>query len=69
MKELHEWMVKHLSIHPLFERIIDEVELQNDRVVELLADSTEEGQKVKRMNGDMYPAVFRRIPDPHPIDH
>ncbi|CAD6197213.1 unnamed protein product [Caenorhabditis auriculariae] len=63
VKDLHDWMVKHLSEHPLFERLTDE-ELAADPVVEMLYESTEEGQKVTRNSGDKFPAVFRRRPDP-----
>lgn len=56
-------MVKHLSEHPLFERLNEE-EMKADPVVELLFESTEEGQKVTRNAGKKWPAVFRRLPDP-----
>ena len=56
-------MAKHLSDHPLFERLTDE-EMKADPVVELLYESTEEGQKVTRNQGSKWPAVFRRLPDP-----
>ncbi|XP_014370548.2 tRNA (guanine-N(7)-)-methyltransferase [Papilio machaon] len=62
VKDLHEWMVKHFVEHPLFERISDE-ELKSDIIVDKLYESTEEGQKVTRNNGDKYLAVFKRIPD------
>lgn len=60
VKDLHDWMVKHLSEHRLFERLTEE-ELAKDPVVPLLASSSEEGKKVLRNGGSMYPAVFRRI--------
>ncbi|KHJ85961.1 putative methyltransferase [Oesophagostomum dentatum] len=63
VKELHEWMVRHLSEHPLFERLTKEEE-EADPVVPLLFESTEEGQKVTRNEGEKFPAVFRRRPDP-----
>lgn len=63
VKDLHDWMVKHLSEHPLFERLTDE-ELKADPVVEMLYESTEEGQKVTRNEGEKWPAVFRRLPNP-----
>lgn len=38
--------------------------LQNeDPVVAKLLDSTEEGQKVTRNNGDKFLAAFKRVPD------
>jgi len=63
VKDLHEWMVKHITEHPLFEPLTAE-ELKDDPVVALLGESTEEGQKVTRMKGDKFPAVFRRVSDP-----
>ncbi|PIO59869.1 tRNA (guanine-N(7)-)-methyltransferase [Teladorsagia circumcincta] len=63
VKELHEWMVRHLSEHPLFERLPKEEE-DRDPVVPLLFESTEEGQKVSRNDGEKYMAVFKRKPDP-----
>lgn len=59
--ELHEWMVDCLNAHPLFERV-DNAEMQNDPVIDCIVNSTEEGKKVARNNGDKYWAVFRRIP-------
>ncbi|XP_063974626.1 tRNA (guanine-N(7)-)-methyltransferase [Diachasmimorpha longicaudata] len=64
VKDLHEWMVHHFVEHPLFERISDE-EANADPIVPKLYESTEEGQKVTRNNGDKFLAVFRRIEDPH----
>ncbi|EJW86963.1 tRNA (guanine-N(7)-)-methyltransferase [Wuchereria bancrofti] len=63
VEELHIWMVRHLSAHPLFEHLTD-LEMKSDPVVEMLYDSTEEGQKVARNEGSKWPAVFRRLPDP-----
>lgn len=60
VKDLHEWMVKHLCEHPSFERISDE-ELKSDPITEKLYASSEEGQKVSRNDGDKFLAVFRRI--------
>lgn len=60
VKDLHDWMVKHLDEHPCFERIPD-VELENDEILHCVLNKTEEGQKVARNNGDKFPAVYRRI--------
>lgn len=62
--DLHEWMVKHFEEHPLFTRLSDE-DLSKDPVVDKLYQSSEEGQKVTRNNGDKYLAVFQRIKDPY----
>ncbi|XP_042903110.1 tRNA (guanine-N(7)-)-methyltransferase isoform X2 [Parasteatoda tepidariorum] len=63
VKELHDWMVKHLDEHPLFERVTDD-KLTNDPVVEKIYESSEEGKKVTRNKGDKYLAVYLRIEDP-----
>lgn len=60
VEELHDWMVKHLSEHPLFERA-PEQESQDDPVIDAIHNSSEEGQKVSRHSGRKFPAVFRRI--------
>uniref|UniRef100_A0A0A9YJL3 tRNA (guanine-N(7)-)-methyltransferase n=2 Tax=Lygus hesperus TaxID=30085 RepID=A0A0A9YJL3_LYGHE len=64
VEELHLWMVKHFSEHPLFEKI-EERDLKDDKVTGVLLDSSEEGKKVTRNNGPKFLAVFRRIPDPY----
>ncbi|XP_068081742.1 tRNA (guanine-N(7)-)-methyltransferase isoform X2 [Anabrus simplex] len=64
VKDLHEWMVKHLDEHPLFVRLTEE-ELQTDPVVEKVFESSEEGQKVTRNNGEKFLAVYKRIADPY----
>jgi len=63
VKELHEWMVAHISAHPLFERV-SAVEADADPVLEKIRNSTEEGQKVSRNGGEKWPAVFRRVANP-----
>lgn len=63
VKDLHEWMVKHLEEHPLFERLSTEWERQ-DKCVEIMYNSTEEGQKVTRNSGDKFVACFKRLPNP-----
>nr|CAG4645756.1 EOG090X0BSB [Lynceus sp. MCZ IZ 141354] len=60
VKDLHEWMVHHLEKHPLFVRVSD-ADLVSDPIVPKLYESTEEGQKVTRNNGDKLLAVFRRV--------
>ncbi|KAB0795178.1 hypothetical protein PPYR_01803 [Photinus pyralis] len=63
VKDLHDWIVKHFTEHPLFNRKPQE-ELRSDPIVDKLYSSSEEGQKVTRNNGDKYLAVFQRIADP-----
>ena len=64
--DLHEWMVKHLEEHPLFERLSKEWESQ-DKCVSIMRDATEEGKKVARNKGDKYIACFVRLPTPEII--
>ncbi|CAH02730.1 tRNA (guanine46-N7)-methyltransferase [Kluyveromyces lactis] len=61
--DLHEWMVKHLEEHPLFERLSEEWEAQ-DKCVSIMRNATEEGKKVERNKGDKYIACFVRLPTP-----
>lgn len=62
VKDLHDWMVEHVVPHPLFERVPVE-ETEEDPVVDKIANSTEEGKKVTRNNGEKHIAIFRRIAD------
>lgn len=58
--DLHEWMVSKLEEHPLFERLSD-VEVDNDPVIPLVLNNTEEGMKVIREGRDKQVSIFRRI--------
>lgn len=58
--EVHDWMVKHFTEHPLFKRV-ENSELKDDLCYKAIFISTEEGKKVTRNKGEMFPAVFRRI--------
>ncbi|KAG4078131.1 hypothetical protein HA402_002182 [Bradysia odoriphaga] len=60
VKDLHEWIVKHMEEHPLYVRLGDE-ELEIDPVVEKLYETSEEGIKVTRNKGDKFVAVYRRL--------
>ncbi|GLH10471.1 tRNA (guanine(46)-N(7))-methyltransferase [Gryllus bimaculatus] len=62
VKDLHDWMVKHFSEHPLFSQI-EEEKLKDDPIIDKLYNSSEEGQKVTRNNGKKFLAVFERIAD------
>lgn len=64
--DLHEWMVKHLEEHPLFERLSEEWENQ-DKCVTIMRNATEEGKKVERKKGSKYIACFKRLPTPEII--
>jgi len=63
VKDLYDWMVDNLTNHPLFRRL-DEAEVSADNVVEKLYESSEEGQKVSRVQGEKWCAVFERVKDP-----
>jgi len=60
VKDLHEWMCKHVEGHPLFIRLSEE-EVKNDVLYNKLPDSSEEGKKVTRNKGDKFLAIFRRL--------
>ncbi|TPX33416.1 hypothetical protein SeMB42_g07486 [Synchytrium endobioticum] len=62
VRALHEWMVKHIDTHPLFERIPNS-ELDSDPCIHCVLNETEEGKKVTRNNGEKFLAVYRRIED------
>ncbi|XP_068171975.1 tRNA (guanine-N(7)-)-methyltransferase isoform X2 [Antennarius striatus] len=63
VEEVHVWMVKHFSEHPLFTRVPEE-DLVSDVIIDRLGTCTEEGKKVQRNGGKNFLAVFRRIEDP-----
>ncbi|XP_058443374.1 tRNA (guanine-N(7)-)-methyltransferase [Malaya genurostris] len=60
VKDLHEWMCAHITHHPAFERLND-AEVQQDVLSDKLLDSSEEGKKVTRNNGDKFVAIFRKV--------
>ncbi|XP_053313677.1 tRNA (guanine-N(7)-)-methyltransferase [Spea bombifrons] len=60
VEEVHDWMVKHFTEHPLFERVSKE-QLEGDIIVDKLGTSTEEGKKVQRNKGQNFLAVFSRV--------
>ncbi|XP_058126724.1 tRNA (guanine-N(7)-)-methyltransferase [Anopheles ziemanni] len=60
VRDLHDWMCKHIEEHPCFERIPEE-EISADILSSKLLDSSEEGQKVTRNSGDKFMAIFRRL--------
>ena len=66
VKDLHDWMVKHLTEFPLFERIEEEELILEGKgtVVEAVKTATEEGRKVERNKGDKWFAAFRRLEKP-----
>lgn len=63
VEDLHNWMVKHLEEHPMFERLSKEWEKQ-DKCVSIMWNSTEEGKKVTRNKGSKWVACFKRLSTP-----
>ncbi|KAJ9094644.1 hypothetical protein QFC19_007857 [Naganishia cerealis] len=65
VKDLHDWMMHHLSLHPSFEYIPTETLLDaGDPVLKSAMTSTEEGMKVERNKGSKWAGCFRRKEDP-----
>ncbi|XP_028854348.1 tRNA (guanine-N(7)-)-methyltransferase isoform X2 [Denticeps clupeoides] len=62
VEEVHLWMVKHFTEHPLFCQVAEE-DLVNDIIISRLGTCTEEGKKVQRNGGKNFLAVFRRVED------
>ncbi|KAI5831481.1 hypothetical protein K523DRAFT_414983 [Schizophyllum commune Tattone D] len=63
VKDLADWMQKHLSEHPLFEPVSTELLREDGKgpILDAVWNGTEEGKKVERNKGDKYLACFRRI--------
>ena len=61
--DLHIWNCKHIDQHPLFVKLTEEEE-NLDPMKTYILESTEEGKKVSRNEGDKYFAFYRRIEDP-----
>lgn len=76
VEDLHNWMVKHLTEHPLFRRMTDKELVccakfqlvltksffkEGDPCVNLIMNSSEESKKVDRESRNKYPAIFQRI--------
>ncbi|KAJ3382289.1 tRNA (guanine-N(7)-)-methyltransferase (tRNA(m7G46)-methyltransferase) [Lobulomyces angularis] len=59
VRDLHNWMVKHLDKHPLFKKMTQE-ELDNDICINCVMTETEEGKKVERNKGDKFLACYWR---------
>jgi len=59
VKELHDWEVEHLELHPMFERVPEE-ETKDDPCIKFMTEGTDEAKKVHRNNGDIWHSVFRK---------
>ncbi|SNX87649.1 probable TRM8 - part of complex required for 7-methylguanosine modification [Melanopsichium pennsylvanicum] len=65
VKELYDWMDKHLGQHALFKRLEkDQGVLKGDPCVDAVYTATEEGKKVERNRGNKWFSAFQRLPDP-----
>ncbi|TBU43242.1 putative methyltransferase-domain-containing protein [Dichomitus squalens] len=63
VRDLHDWMRTHLEQFPLFEPVTEQ-ELRDEGkgpIVDAVYNSTEEGKKVERNQGEKWLACFRRI--------
>lgn len=67
VEDLHKWEVAALDAHPLFRRIPD-ADLATDPCFLAMHSATEEGQKVTRLSGSKFPAVYRRVEAPENDD-
>jgi tRNA (guanine-N7-)-methyltransferase len=59
VKELYDWEVEHLEMHPLFEKVPEE-EVRNDPCIKFMTEGTDEAKKVIRNEGSMWYAVYRK---------
>lgn len=59
MKELYDWEVEHLELHPLFERVSEE-ETAADPCIRFMCEGTDEAKKVIRNEGSMWYAIYRK---------
>ena len=58
VEELHLWHQRHLRNHSMFEELTED-EIDNDKCLPLIRNSSEESQKVERAGGMKYACVFR----------
>lgn len=61
--DLHKWMKSHLEAFPLFEPMSEDVLRAEGKgpILDAVYNSTEEGRKVQRNQGEKWLACFRRI--------
>ena len=59
VKELYDWEVEHLEMHPLFDKVSNE-ETKADPCIRFMCEGTDEAKKVIRNEGGMWYAVFRK---------
>ena len=65
VQALGEWHHEKLLAHPLFRELTPSEYVTtpqaSDPCVEMMTNTTEEGQKVTRNSGKKYPFVFQRV--------
>ena len=59
VQSLYEWVVETFAASNLYERVADS-ELSADSAYAFVLDTTEEGQKVTRNQGEKFCAVYKR---------
>jgi len=69
VKDLAEWMKAHLSAFPLFESVDSDTLRAEGKgpILDAVWNSTEEGKKVERKQGEKWLACFRRIELPKDV--
>jgi tRNA (guanine-N7-)-methyltransferase len=69
VKDLAEWMKAHISAFPLFESVDVETLRAEGKgpILDAVWNSTEEGKKVERKQGEKWLACFRRIELPRKV--
>jgi len=60
VKDLYDWMERHLREHQMFEQL-NRKSIDEDPCVQLITKSTEESHKVIRRKGEEWHSVFKRI--------
>ena len=59
VKDLYDWEVEHIEMHPLFERVPEE-ETKSDPCIKFMREGTDEARKVIKNEGGMWHAVYRK---------
>jgi tRNA (guanine-N7-)-methyltransferase len=59
VKELYDWEVEHLEMHPMFEKVSKD-ETETDPCIRFMREGTDEAKKVIRNQGSMWYAVYTK---------
>lgn len=68
VKDLYDWEVEHLELHPLFERV-PQYEEAGDPCIRFMREGTDEAKKVIKNEGSMWHAVYRKRDPASPAAH